>query len=94
LVKIISGEALTRHFEIYFGIGANADTDPTKIVDVIPNIAASATYSTRTYDALSIGLPPSGERDEVLSGRWNLSPDATQRCLIEYIESVNTRRAP
>lgn len=72
-----------RLYEIYFGDGANITADPAKAVDTL-DIPDRGEASTRVFLREE---GPRGERDEVLSGRWQgESPSASHKIMVEYTE--------
>ena len=79
-------ESSEKPLELYFGAGANAASNRAKIIDIFPNVKSIGAYSTRTYDALSVGRAPTGARDESISYRWQTAPANTHSIFIEYVE--------
>ena len=72
-----------RLYEVYFGAGANIDTDPGKAVDTL-DIADGGQGSTRVFLR---DEGPRGERDEVLSGRWaGDAANIAHKVVVEYTE--------
>ena len=73
-VKVIQEGAIgRRNYEIYFGTGTNITSNAEKAVDVL-DIPDQGEDETREYER---GQGPRGERNEVLSGRWNGSAPGT-----------------
>jgi len=87
-------EVNSLNLELYFGTGANATTDRTKIIDLLRTGTTAGTIATRTFDALSVGRAPTGANNEVLSYRWDATPaiDHNHVILVEYIEELANRR--
>ena len=72
-----------RLYEIYFGAGANITANPAKAVDTL-DIPDRGEASTRVFLREE---GPRGERDEVLSGRWQGEPpSASHKIMVEYTE--------
>ena len=72
-----------RLYELYFGTGTNITTNADKAVDIL-DIADLSEDAARTYLKEE---GPRGDRDEVLSGRWNgTAPTTVHKNLVEYEE--------
>lgn len=84
-VVVETAEAAEKALELYFGTGANAAADRSKILDILI-IKNTGNHSTRAYDTNSLDRSPTGLRAEVISYRWAAAPANAHRALIEYRE--------
>lgn len=72
-----------RLYEVYFGAGADITANPAKAVDTldIPDLGEAATRVFLREEG------PRGERDEMLSGRWQgEAPSGSHKIMVEYTE--------
>jgi hypothetical protein len=68
--------------EVYFGTGANIETNPTKAIDFV-KVPDQSEGATRTW---SRGTGPVGAKNEVLSLRWTTAPASSHKIMVEYTE--------
>jgi len=82
IVVIQEASSGRRNYELYFGTGTDITTNKDKAIDVL-DIPDEGQDSTREYER---GEGPRGERNEVLSGRWNgTAPSNVHKVQVKYI---------
>jgi hypothetical protein len=89
-VVVETAEVAEKGLELYFGTGASAASDRTKIIDVL-TVKNIGSHSSRTYDIQSLDRSPTGGRGEVISYRWASAPVTAHRIFIEYREHDTNR---
>ena len=89
-VVVETAEASEKPLELYFGTGANAAVDRSKIIDTL-TIKNAGSHSARTYDANSLDRSPTGLKAEVISYRWTAAPASAHRAFIEYRQHDTNR---
>lgn len=89
-VVVETAETSEKPLELYFGAGANAAADRSKIIDIL-TIKNVGSHGTRTYDALSLDRTPTGLQGEVISYRWTSAPASAHRAFIEYRQHDTNR---
>jgi hypothetical protein len=68
--------------EIFYGTGANIQSDETKAVDFV-KVPDQGEGATRSW---SRGTGPVGLKNEVLSLRWTSAPTTSHKIMVEYTE--------
>ena len=88
-IRLITVKAIQQYsegrelYEVYFGTGTTINTNPDRAVDTL-EIPDSGSTSTQVY---GLDQGPRGERNEVLSGRWQGSaPYIGHIIIVEWSE--------